>query len=76
MILCGGQKPILSLQADCAYDEQEITSIEFNRFGEVVETKVFSKHVYDDILRKHIEHELMTNRDLTTNTAKSNVLTK
>lgn len=76
MILCGGQKRILSLEADCAYDEQEITSIEFNRFGEVVETKVFNKHVYDDILRKHIAHELMTNRDLTTNLKHTNVLSK
>ena len=41
-----------------------------------METKVFSKSVYDTTLRKHIEHELRTNRDLTTNTTKSNVLTK
>jgi len=64
LVLKGGQKRILSLESDLAYEEHEVTAIEFNRIGEVSQIKSFSKDCYDDELRMHIENELLLNKDL------------
>ena len=54
LILRGGQKRILSLDADSTYEEHAITAMEFNRNGEVMSIKVFDKDMYDDVLRSKI----------------------
>jgi len=53
------------MEADQAYEEREITMLEFNRVGEVSGINCYSKEIYDTQLRDHIEHELMNNHELT-----------
>ena len=52
------------MDADQVAEEREITTIEFNRVGEVTQTKVYAKDDYDASLRENILTELTTNPEL------------
>ena len=46
LILRGGQKRIISFDADVKYDERKITKVEFDRNGEVANVSIFKKARY------------------------------
>ena len=74
LILRGGQKRILSLDADQSYEEKALTTIEFNRIGEVMSIRIFTKKDYDNILQGQIYKELTSNPDLVETMASSGCL--
>jgi hypothetical protein len=53
------------MEADQAYEEREITMLEFDRQGEVSKILSYTKEIYDTQLRGYIEQELMINHELT-----------
>ena len=64
LILRGGQKRILSIDADSAYEETHITCIEFNRCAEVAAVRVFEKDQYSTMLKKEIKAQISSNDEL------------
>jgi len=58
IVLCGGQKRVVSLASDVAYDEKQITKLRFDRVGEIQYVCVFKKRHYDECLREEIAQQL------------------
>ena len=58
LVLVGGQKSVLSMDADSAYEESTVVVIELNRNGEATNVKTFERKYYDDELRAQIEDKL------------------
>ena len=59
VVLIGGQENILSFDQDLAWIDREVTQINFNRTGEVVQVKEFRKDKYEPILKRVIQDQLM-----------------
>ena len=59
IILRGGQRRVISFDADVTYVERKMTKIEFNRSGDVIAIKEFKKNIYDDKMRQNILEDLM-----------------
>ena len=58
LVLLGGQKSILSMDAVSAYEENKIVVIELNRNGEATNIKTFKRKNYDGELRAQIVDKL------------------
>ena len=61
--MCGGQQSVLSLESEFAYVEKHVTSIDFNRRGEVISTVKFDREIYEDALKSQIKEQLLSNTD-------------
>ena len=60
LILCGGQKRVITLGSDLAYEEKKITKIRFDRIGEVGFMETFKKRHYQTRLKKEIIEQIQT----------------
>ena len=54
LVLCGGEKRVVSLASDLAYEERQITKIRFDRKGEVAYVAEYKKRHYLDSLQAQI----------------------
>ena len=54
LVLCGGEKRVVSLASDLAYEEKKITKVRFDRIGEVIHVLEFKKRHYLDSLQAQI----------------------
>lgn len=60
LVLCGGEKRVISFEADKAYQEKKIVAIRFDRNGEVAHIKEFKKKNYNAYLKEEIARELIS----------------
>ena len=61
LILCGGQKRVVSLGSDFEQVEKQIIKVRFDRKGEVDHVREFKKRHYESSLRNEITAQLKTN---------------
>ena len=54
---------MLSIESDVAYTEKNVTQIDFNRSGEVIQVKKFEKDLYEPSLKKAIVSQLLSDSD-------------
>lgn len=64
LVLRGGQKSVLTMKSDSAYEENGVVVIEFNRVGEVAFIKTFEKKDYDGELRAQIEDKFILSKHM------------